>query len=128
MDDYDNTNTGRLFKNDDDWSVIQTGKIDIDGDERRVIGIKRKNRNGDLIVEIYTAMGTLKPAEKRNDKSPDAIGVIENLKTASAKRMFARKKTSKNNTDYVALSFADLTDEVSQPEQNTEELNDEVPF
>ena len=128
MADYDNTNTGRLFKNEDDWSVIQTGKIDIDGDERRVIGIKRKNRNGDFIVEIYTAMGTLKPAEKRNEKSPDAIGVIENLKTASAKRMFARKKTSKNNTDYVALNFADLTDEVSRPEQNTEELNDEVPF
>ena len=127
MPQYDNTNTGRLFKNTEEYSVIQTGKIDIDGEERRVIGVKRQNRQGEPIVELYTAIGTLKQADKRNEKSPDAIGVVEHLKVSSAKRMFARKRTSQNWNEYVFLSFAEIADEAEPPKQEIE-LNDEVPF
>ena len=68
---YDETNRGVLFNisstdGEPDWKLIQQGKININGDQLRVIGIKRLNQKGEEIVELYRAMGTLKKADQVN--------------------------------------------------------------
>jgi hypothetical protein len=73
----DNTNSGILYKNTDDWQIIQQGKLNIDGEDHRIIGVKRKNKDGEPMVELYRAIGTLKAnADKQGEKSPDAKGVV----------------------------------------------------
>ena len=49
----DNTNSGILFANNDNWQIIQQGKLNLKGDEQRIIGVKRKNKNGEYIIELY---------------------------------------------------------------------------
>ena len=67
---YDETNRGVLFNISEDWSLIQQGKININGDQLRVIGVKRLNKDGQEIVELYRAMGTLKKADRNGEKDP----------------------------------------------------------
>lgn len=57
---YDETNRGVLFNISEDWSLTQQGKININGESLRVIGVKRLNKEGKEIIELYRAMGTLK--------------------------------------------------------------------
>ena len=61
---YDETNKGVLFKNTDEWTISHTGKLNVDGEDKRIIGVKRKNKLGEEILETYVAMGTLKKKEK----------------------------------------------------------------
>ena len=51
----DNTNSGILYKNTDEWKVIQQGKLNLDGEEHRIIGVSRKNKDGQPMVELYRA-------------------------------------------------------------------------
>ena len=60
MNGRDDTNSGILFNNSDDWKIIQQGKLNIDGQDHRIIGVKRLNKEGTPIVELYRAIGTLK--------------------------------------------------------------------
>ena len=41
---YDETNRGVLFNISEDWSLTQQGKININGESLRVIGVKRLNK------------------------------------------------------------------------------------
>ena len=38
---YDETNRGRLFNNDQNWEISVQGKLNINGDNNRIIGVKR---------------------------------------------------------------------------------------
>ena len=60
MNSKDDNNSGILFKNSDDWTIIQQGKLIIENTEQRIIGVKRLNKEGKPIVELYRAIGTLK--------------------------------------------------------------------
>ena len=146
MTTYDNTNRGILWENKEDWKIIHDGKLNIDGEERRIIGVKRKNRDGEPIEEIFTKIGTLKGREKRGDKSPDATGVVENLVSKNPMQISAWKKTS-NDQARVELAVRDLTDPTGSNNtdvgqtigsnntavgnggiQSEEKLDDEIPF
>ena len=77
---FDETNKGVLFSipttdGESEWKLIQQGKLNINGDQLRIIGVKRLNQKGEEIVELYRAMGTLKKAEQVNEKDPYAKGV-----------------------------------------------------
>jgi hypothetical protein len=136
MSDYDDSNSGALFANTDNWPIVQQGKIKIDGDEKRIIGVKRNNKEGKPIIELYTAIGTLKQnVDKREDSNdPDAKGVVENLRSSGAKRISAWKKTSKAGNAYTSLACQDFSGDSAQPELSkaTEDpkpmSDDEIPF
>ena len=69
---YNNTNSGVLWaipkKKDGkpEFSLIQQGKLNIDGNEMRIVGISRFNKDGERMVGIYREIGTIK---KNNLKS-----------------------------------------------------------
>ena len=112
MANYDNTNSGALYgiQDDNPHTVIRQGKVNIDGEDRRIIAVKRNNRNGEAILALYTEIGTLKKStDKRSEKSPDAWGRIEHLETIGAKKLSAWNKVSAAQNEYISLAVKDLT-------------------
>jgi hypothetical protein len=68
--EYDNTNTGILFKNDkatSDKSPTHTGKINIDGRELRLAAWVKEGKNGKFLslkVSEFTNKPEAKPVAK----------------------------------------------------------------
>ena len=50
---YDNTNKGALWKIKDDYKVIMNGNINMEGHDRRVIAVSRKNAQGEPTISLY---------------------------------------------------------------------------
>ena len=84
---YNITNSGVLWaipkKKDDgkpEYNLIQQGKLNIDGNEMRIVGISRFNKDGEPMVGIYREIGTIKKNNlKSGEKDPDAKGVVNNI-------------------------------------------------
>mgnify|MGYP003114857099 CR=1 FL=1 len=112
---YDETNRGVLFNisstdGEPDWKLIQQGKININGDQLRIIGIKRLNQKGEEIVELYRAMGTLKKADQVNEKDPYAKGVVNALVDKGAMIISGWKEQSERGNKYISLRLRDFSD------------------
>lgn len=138
---YDETNKGVLFQNTDEWTISHTGKLNVDGEDKRIIGVKRKNKLGEEILETYVAMGTLKKKEKSKDTDPDAQGVANVFQTLENRLLSGWKETSMNGNKRLKLSIkkfeSDALKEKLPPEEKLPEeksddsstdLDDEVPF
>tara|TARA_R110000851_G_scaffold61660_1_gene142053 strand:- start:184 stop:606 length:423 start_codon:yes stop_codon:yes gene_type:complete len=140
MNSKDDTNSGILFKNTDDWKIIQQGKLNIDGEDHRIIGVKRLNKDGQPIIELYRAIGTLKGNDnKQGEKSPDAKGVINKITDKGAMTISAWKETSEKGNSYTSLKCREFSNEYNQDDKQTKELeserdvlsgdlDDEIPF
>jgi uncharacterized protein (DUF736 family) len=126
MNSKDDTNTGILFNNSDDWKIIQQGKLNLEGLEQRIIGVKRLNKEGQPIVELYRAIGTLKANDdKQSEKSPDAKGVVNKLADNGALTISAWKETSEKGNSYTSLKCREFSNEYNQDEKNDEKQNNE---
>ena len=72
MSNYDNTNTGILFKNDigdNPKRPAYKGKIDIDGKEYQLAGWLREGKSGKFISLKIDDKAAAKPAAKVDDDS-----------------------------------------------------------
>ena len=117
----DNTNSGILYKNSDNWQIIQQGKLNIDGEEQRIIGVSRKNKDGQPMVELYRAIGTLKKNEdKQSDKSPNAKGVVNKIKDSGAMTISAWKEISEAGNPYTSLKVREFSSDSSYTDPNSE--------
>ena len=110
---YDETNRGVLFNISEDWTLIQQGKININGDSLRVIGIKRLNKDGQEIVELYRAMGTLKKADQNSEKDPYAKGVVNALVDKGAMIISGWKEKSERGNAYISLRLREFSNETT---------------
>ena len=138
MNSKDDNNSGRLFKNSDDWTIIQQGKLIIENTEQRIIGVKRLNKDGKPIVELYRAIGTLKSNEdKQSEKSPDAKGVINKLLDKGALTISAWKETSDKGNAYTSLKCREFSNDYNQDNKSKDEEvtnqtivedSDEIPW
>jgi len=140
MNSKDENNTGVLFKNTDEWTIIQQGKLRVENVEQRIIGVKRLNKDGKPIVELYRAIGTLKSnIDKQGEKSPDAKGVINKIVDNGAMTISAWKEVSEKGNAYTQLKcreFSDNYDYKDQDEKNDEQqmnqtnkdIDDEIPW
>ena len=117
----DNTNSGILYKNSDDWKIIQQGKLNIEGEDQRIIGVSRKNKDGQPMVELYRAIGTLKKNEdKQSDKSPNAKGVVNKIKDSGAMTISAWKEISEAGNPYTSLKVREFSSDSSYTDPNSE--------
>ena len=138
MNSKDDNNSGILFKNSDDWTIIQQGKLIIENTEQRIIGVKRLNKEGKPIVELYRAIGTLKSnEEKQSEKSPDAKGVINKLLDKGALTISAWKETSEKGNAYTSLKCREFSNDYNQDNKSKDEEvtnqtivedSDEIPW
>lgn len=141
---YDDTNKGVLYANNekgkDKWIITNQGKLNIDGQEDRIIAVRRKNKDGQYILELYKAMGTLKENENKNgDNDPDAKGIVNKLANEDSLSISAWKKVSKEDNPYINLAVrhfdniktvqeqkADLPND--QAEKDLDQIDDPIPF
>ena len=133
---YDETNKGVLFsipkstspdgeEKKPEWELIQQGKLNINGDQLRVVGIKRLNQKGEEIVELYRAMGTLKRADQINEKDPYAKGVVNALVDKGAMIISAWKEQSERGNKYISLKIRDFADSTGyEPKEQKQSSND----
>ena len=108
---YDETNRGRLFNNDQNWEISVQGKLNINGDNNRIIGVKRLNKDNQPIVEIYHAIGTLKEVtQKVQYNDPDFKGVINKMQNSGSMSISAWRQVSDRGNHTVSLSVRDFDD------------------
>ena len=112
---YDETNKGRLFNNDDKWQISVQGKLNISGENHRIIGIKRLNKDNQPIVELYRAIGTLKEQpQKTLHTEPDFKGVINKIQNSGSATISAWRQVSDRGNHTVSLSIRDFDDKESK--------------
>ena len=133
---YDNTNSGVLYTNSDDWVITHQGHINFDGDDQRIISVQRKNKDKEIISEIYKAIGTLKKNKtKTTPEQPDAKGVVNHISNVKPMLISAWRKESSEGSDEVnhrvSLSLKDFDDGQSKnvdTEKTIDTVGNNNPF
>jgi len=127
MVDYDKTNKGILYDIQDGYEVIKNGTLNIEGRDHRIIAVKRNNKQGSQIIELYRAIGTVKKnVNKTKETDPDTSGLVEVINVDGVKTVSCWQNISKKGTPYTSMSIRDLKELVSEPVEK--ELDDEIPF
>ena len=98
--EYDQTNKGALWKIQEDYKVVRQGKINMNGNDRRVIAVSRKNAMGKPIVSLYEEIANIVPHEGNSENSPSAKGVIDVRKTDTTKSVGVWKKHKKDGEEF----------------------------
>lgn len=136
MAEYDSTNSGVFFKPHDDQKLMGSGKLDIMGQESRIVVIKEKiSKTGDPMPVIYQRLSPLFPNDKKgNDKAPDNSGPIDThpqLRIAAWKGekdgrpYFSLKVSEKQQSENAGGSHDDGPAQVAQ---DPRDLDDEIPW
>ena len=117
----DNSNSGILYKNTDEWEIVKQGKLNIDGEDHRIIGVSRKNKDKQPILELYRAIGTLKEnKDKQSEKSPDSKGVVNKIMDSGAMTISGWKETSEAGNPYTSLKCRNFSSDSSYSDPNSE--------
>ena len=123
---FDERNTGILFNNSENWELAKQGKLNIDGESYRIIGVSRLNKDKEPILDIYRSIGTLKQNKlKETENHPDSKGVINKISNDGTKIISGWKQISEQGNKYTSLKLRDF-DEVSQVEDepsDNEQMN-----
>lgn len=123
MAEYDNTNSGAVFKPFETMKMILQGKVDIEGNERKVVLVADKTKSDKKIIEVYQKVGVLFEEDKGdNEKRPDYSGPLEDYATDKNMRIAAWKRQSDGGNKYMSLKISE--------KQGKEggKLDDEIPF
>tara|TARA_R100001244_G_C5113137_1_gene121628 strand:+ start:57 stop:479 length:423 start_codon:yes stop_codon:yes gene_type:complete len=138
MAEYDNTNSGAAFKPFDTQRMILQGKLNIDGNDNKIVLVADQTKAGMKIVEVYKKMGVMFENDKKgNEKAPDYSGPIDN-----SKFKIAGWKRVKETNSYMSMQVSESQqqqpaglDNVKVPEINFDSapsvpplsLDDEIP-
>lgn len=122
MSQYDNTDSGAVFPPRDNHKMILQGKANNNGNESQMIVTMSTLPDGRKIMDVYEKTGTLFPNQKKtSDSAPDYTGPI------GTRRIAAWKKT-KDNLSYMSLSFSDKMEGRKNVEEQTQRINEDIPF
>ena len=130
MADYDNTNSGAAFKPFDTMRMILQGKMNIEGNDRKVVLVADETKNGKRLVEVYQKVAVLFEEDKGDNPSrPDYAGPVEDYATNRNMRI-AGWKRQKDGGNYMSLQISEKTGGQQQPQQQPvgQQLNDDIPF
>lgn len=125
MAEYDNTDKGAAFKPFETQRLILQGKINDEGNERKVVLIKDATKSGTQVIEVFEKVGTLFVNEKReSENAPDYTGPLNGV---NKERRLAAWKRSKDGNPYMTFAISDKMSkapEISKPSFD----DDIIPF
>ena len=129
---YDNTNRGALFKpREGEDSVSLSGSINIDGEDKRVILVKRKSQGGKVYWEMYEKVGQVFRSSSDNPKAPVIHGVVGTIDDPR-KRVAGWKQESDRveGGSFYSLKLEDPQPQDSQGSSNPSDAldDDDIPF
>lgn len=123
MAEYDNTNSGAVFKPFETMKLILQGKVNIEGNERKIVLVADKTKSDKKIIEVYQKVGVLFEEDKGdNEKRPDYSGPLEDYATNKDMRIAAWKRQSDGGNKYMSLSISE------KQSKGGNDLNDKIPF
>jgi hypothetical protein len=126
MADYDNTNSGAAFKPFDSQRMILQGKMNIDGNDRKVVMVADSTRDGKNIIEVYQKVAVLFDNDKKgNEAAPDYSGPIDEYATNKDMRIAAWKR-QKDGGNYMSMQISEK--QQSNTQQAAPALSDNIPF
>jgi len=127
MADYDNTNRGAAFAPFEQQRLILQGKVNVSGNDIKVVLVKDQTQSGTNLIEVYQKVGVLFDNDKKgNENAPDYSGPLE----IGRKRIAAWRK-EKDGKPYMSISVSDAlpADSVRAAQQQQQvDLADEIPF
>lgn len=123
---YDDTNSGVMFQPHVDQEFIGQGKINIEGQENRMIVIREKlSKDGPLTLVMYQRMGVLFNNESDNEAAPAYSGPLDqhpNLRVAAW-------RGEKDGRSYLSMRVSEkqvANDNASS--SATQQVEDDIPF
>ena len=123
MAEYDNTNSGAVFKPFETMKLILQGKVNIEGNDRKIVLVADKTKSDKKIIEEYQKVGVLFEEDKGdNEKRPDYSGPLEDYATNKDMRIAAWKRQSDGGNKYMSLSISE------KQSKGGNDLNDKIPF
>ncbi len=123
MAEYDNTNSGAVFKPFETMKMILQGKVNIEGNDRKVVLVADKTKSDKKIIEVYQKVGVLFEEDKGdNEKRPDYSGPLEDYATDKDMRIAAWKRQSDGGNKYMSLQISE------KQKKEGGNLDDEIPF
>ena len=130
MADYDDTNTGAAFKPVATQRLSLQGKINIDGNERKVVCVADETKNGTRLIEVYEKVGVLfENDQKGNDKAPNYSGPLEPYISSKPMQIAAWKKSSDNAGNFLSMRLSEKQQQQQQQSRQQDDLhNDQIPF
>lgn len=127
---YDNTNSGAAFKPFDTMKMILQGKINLEGNDRKVVMVADTTKSGMKIIEVYQKVGVLFENEKNgNENAPDYSGPVEDY-AANKPMQIAGWKKDKDGSNYLSLQISEKRSAggVSSQAPAPRDLGDDIPF
>ena len=122
MAEYDNTNSGAVFKPFETMKMILQGKVNLEGNERKIVLVADKTKQDKKIIEVYQKVAVLFEDDKgNNEQRPDYSGLVEDYATDKNMRIAAWKRV-KGDNKYMSLSISE------KQSKGGNGLNDEIPF
>ncbi len=109
MTEYDNRNKGVMFQPYPDQRLVLQGKLDIEGNEARVYGIRQPlTEGGEPVIVLVEQIGILYPNKPKNDetlheKAPAYSGPLDR----HASLRIAGWKGEKNGNHYLQLKVSE---------------------
>tara|TARA_R100000935_G_scaffold56169_1_gene87232 strand:+ start:7330 stop:7710 length:381 start_codon:yes stop_codon:yes gene_type:complete len=121
---YDDTNRGAAFTPFPTQTLILQGKMNIEGQDKKICLIKDETKDGKSIIEIYEKIAVLFENDKDgNEKRPDFSGPMQNndrLKVSGWRR-------EKDDKPYISLSVGDKQ-QGAAPQAASALPDDTIPF
>ena len=122
MAEYDNTNSGAVFKPFETMKMILQGKVNLEGNERKIVLVADKTKQDKKIIEVYQKVAVLFEDDKGdNEQRPDYSGPVEDYATDKNMRIAAWKRV-KGDNKYMSLSISEMQN------KGGNKLDDEIPF
>jgi hypothetical protein len=125
---YDNTNTGAAFQPFDTMKMILQGKVNLEGNDRKVVLIADETKSGMRIIEMYQKVCVLFENDKNgNDSAPDYSGPMEDY-AADKPMQVAGWKKQKDGNNYLSMNISPKHGGGSQVQSVGEAIGDDIPF
>tara|TARA_X000001382_G_scaffold66138_2_gene45931 strand:+ start:973 stop:1356 length:384 start_codon:yes stop_codon:yes gene_type:complete len=126
--EYDNKNTGAIFKNSSDqMELVGTGSLNDEHDDKRIAMIKDVMPDGTTIRDIYVKIGRLWDNSSDKDNAPQFTGVAEI--SSGEKRVAAWvKQTERGNI--LSLKLTDKIQNANHTQSSVDKTlgSDDIPF
>ena len=124
MADYNNTNSGAAFKPFDSQRLILQGKVNLEGNDRKVVLVADQTRDGKKIIEVYQKVAVLFDNDKKgNEAAPDYSGPVDDYATHKDMRIAAWKR-QKDGGNYISMQVS----EKGAAPQTNKSFDDKIPF
>lgn len=124
MADYNNTNSGAAFKPFDSQRLILQGKVNLEGNDRKVVLVADQTRDGKKIIEVYQKVAVLFDNDKKgNEAAPDYSGPLDDYATNKDMRIAAWKR-QKDGGNYMSMQVS----EKGAANQSSKPFDDKIPF